>query len=150
MLRFVVQWLVPIALAIFAWVDCLLTPRPWVRSLPKPLWAVLIAVPYVGALLWIFAGRMAQPRDPRRRATDGAGDGGPGLFAALGWGGRGGSHQARPRIIDTSPRGRNRGGVARDGAGVGTAPSTWTVAPDDDPEFLRRLGEQLKKERGEG
>ncbi|NUR58840.1 MAG: hypothetical protein HOV87_09210, partial [Catenulispora sp.] len=45
MVRFVVQWLIPIALAIFAWVDCLLTPRPYVRLLPKPLWALLIAVP---------------------------------------------------------------------------------------------------------
>lgn len=142
MLRFVVQWLVPIALAIFAWVDCLLTPRPWVRFLPKPVWVVLIAVPYVGALLWIFSGRTAQPRDPRRRATDGH----PGLFAALGRGERGGSHQARPRIVDTSPDSRRGGGVIR----TGTAPSTWAVAPDDDPEFLRRLGEQLKKDRPEG
>ena len=131
MLRFVVQWLVPIALAIFAWVDCLLTPRPWVRFLPKPVWAVLIAVPYVGALLWIFSGRTAQPRDPRRRATDVR----PRAGASFG---RGGTHQARPRIIDTPGRTR-----------TGTAPSTWTVAPDDDPEFLRRLGEQLKKDRPE-
>jgi hypothetical protein len=133
LLRFVVQWLVPIALAIFAWVDCLLTPRPWVRLLPKAVWAILIAVPYVGALLWIFAGRTAQPRDPRRRATDVH----PGLFAALG---RGGSHQARPRIVDTPDGRRTR---------TGTAPSTWIVAPDDDPEFLRQLGEQLKKDRPE-
>lgn len=131
MLRFVVQWLVPIALAIFAWVDCLLTPRPWVRFLPKPLWAVLIAVPYLGALLWIFTGRTAQPRDPRRRATDSHSR----LGASFG---RGGTHQARPRIIDTPG-----------GTRTGTAPSTWTVAPDDDPEFLRRLGEQLKKDRPE-
>lgn len=135
MLRFVVQWLVPIALAIFAWVDCLLTPRPWVRFLPKAVWAVLIAVPYVGALLWIFAGRTAQPRDMRRRATDTR----PGMLASLG---RGGTHQARPRIVDT---GSGRRGEARGG----TAPSTWAVAPDDDPEFLRRLGEQLKKDRPE-
>jgi hypothetical protein len=136
LLRFVVQWLVPIALAIFAWVDCLLTPRPWVRLVPKPVWVVLIAVPYVGALLWIFTGRTAQPRDPRRRATDTH----PGLFTALG---RGGSHQARPRIVGTP--GRDSGGTR-----TGTAPNTWTVAPDDDPEFLRQLSEQLKKDRPEG
>ena len=141
MLRFVVQWLVPIALAIFAWVDCLLTPRPWVRFLPKPVWAVLIAVPYIGALLWIFTGRTTQPRDLRRRATDPH----PGLFSSLG---RGGSHQARPRIVDTPGGGRGGGRSGR--TGTGTAPSTWTVAPDDDPEFLRRLSEQLKKDRPEG
>ena len=139
MVRFVVQWLIPIALAIFAWVDCLLTPRPYVRLLPKPLWAVLIAVPYAGALLWIVGGRAAQPQEPRRRATD-PGTGG-GLLGALG---RPGTHQAR-RIGDlraTAPgRGRDlRGGVA---------PSAWAVPPDDDPEFLRRLGEQLKKDRPE-
>ncbi|NUR25598.1 MAG: hypothetical protein HOV83_07070 [Catenulispora sp.] len=136
MLRFVVQWLIPIALAIFAWVDCLLTPRPYVRLLPKPLWAVLIAVPYLGALLWIFSGRAGQPRhyEPRRRATDPD----AGLFGTLG---RPGSHQARPRIIDTRSRADRRGG---------TAPAGWAVPPDDDPEFLRRLGEQLRKDRPEG
>jgi hypothetical protein len=135
-LRFVVQWLIPIALAIFAWVDCLLTPRPYVRLLPKPLWAVLIAVPYLGALLWIFSGRSGQPQayEPRRRATDP----GAGLFGALG---RPGSHQARPRIIDTRTRARvQRGGIA---------PGGWTVPPDDDPEFLRKLSEQLKRDRPE-
>ena len=138
LLRFVVQWLVPIALAIFAWVDCLLTPRPWVRFLPKPVWAVLIAVPYLGALAWIFTGRTSQPRDMRRRATDAH----PGLFSSLG---RGGAHRGRPRMVDTS--GSGSGG--RSGR-TGTAPSTWAVAPDDDPEFLRQLGEQLKKDRPEG
>jgi hypothetical protein len=132
LLRFVVQWLIPIALAIFAWVDCLLTPRPYVRLLAKPVWAVLIAVPYLGALLWIFSGRAAQPHEPRRRVTDT----GAGLFGALG---RPGSHQARPRIVDTrSPAGRG-----------GISPSGWAVPPDDDPEFLRKLSEQLKRDRPE-
>ena len=143
MLRFVVQWLVPIALAIFAWVDCLLTPRPYVRMLPKTIWAVLIVVPYLGALLWIFTGRTLHPREPwprpRRRATDV-----PGVFGSFG---RPGSHQARPRIIDT-PGSRARTGTGA-GTGIGTPPSTWAVAPDDDPEFLRQLGEQLKKNRPE-
>jgi len=78
----------------------------------KPVWAVLIAVPYVGALLWIFSGRTSQPRDPRRRATD--------THPRLGASFRGGTHQARPRIVDTPG-----------GTRTGTAPSTWTVAPDD-------------------
>ncbi|GAA1979986.1 PLDc N-terminal domain-containing protein [Catenulispora subtropica] len=133
MLRFVVQWLIPIALAIFAWVDCLLTPRPYVRLLPKPVWAVLIAVPYLGALLWIFSGRAAQPHEPRRRATDR----GSGLFGSLG---RPGSHQARPRVIGT-------GRAQTPGRGI--APGGWTVPPDDDPEFLRKLAEQLKRDRPE-
>ncbi|NUR62616.1 MAG: hypothetical protein HOV87_28760, partial [Catenulispora sp.] len=39
-------------------------------------------------------------------------------------------------------------GRGRDLRGAG-APSGWAVPPDDDPEFLRRLGEQLKKDRPE-
>ena len=142
MLRFVVLWLVPIALAIFAWVDCLLTPRPYVRMLPKAVWVVLIALPYVGALGWIIAGRTLHPREPRRRATDPP----AGVFGSFG---RVGSHQARPRIVDTATAiatGRKRTGTR---TGTGAPPSTWTVAPDDDPEFLRQLGERLKKDRPE-
>ncbi|MBW8805624.1 MAG: hypothetical protein AUG49_01220 [Catenulispora sp. 13_1_20CM_3_70_7] len=141
MLRFVVQWLIPIALAIFAWVDCLLTPRPYVRMLPKPAWAVLIAVPYFGALLWIISGRAAQPHDPRRRATDAH----AGMLNPWGRG----THQARPRIVGTglpTVRYSDRGTPP---VRPGNAPSAWAVPPDDDPEFLRRLGEQLKRDRPE-
>ncbi|NUP51252.1 MAG: hypothetical protein HOW97_28665, partial [Catenulispora sp.] len=46
----------------------------------------------------------------------------------------------------TGARGRGaRGGNAHGGS----APGEWAVPPDDDPEFLRRLGEQLKKDRPE-
>ncbi|CAL9671307.1 hypothetical protein AB0A74_16565 [Saccharothrix sp. NPDC042600] len=32
---------------------------------------------------------------------------------------------------------------------VDSAPSRRVIAPDDDPEFLRKLGEQAKKKRPE-
>ncbi|MFD0630888.1 hypothetical protein ACFQ9X_03725 [Catenulispora yoronensis] len=78
-----------------------------------------------------------QPHEPRRRATDS----GAGLFGSLS---RGGTHQARPRVVDTRGRGV-RSGTARGGV----TPGEWAVPPDDDPEFLRRLGEQLRKDRPE-
>lgn len=123
MIRFVAQWLIPIALAIFAVVDCLLTPRAFVRALPKSMWILLMTVPYVGALLWIFTGRGASPQDlnrgQRRRATDEA-DARSAAAAAGGF---------RPEAFE---------------------PRANTVPPDDDPEFLRRLGEQMRKDRPEG
>lgn len=130
MIRFVAQWLIPIALAIFAMVDCFLTPRPFVRALPKSLWILLILVPYVGALLWILTGRATTPQDvnraQRRRVTD---DEGFGLSAAEAAAGRRETRTLRGEILE---------------------PRTNTVPPDDDPEFLRRLGEQMRKDRPEG
>ena len=32
----------------------------------------------------------------------------------------------------------------------GPTPKDWAIAPDDDPEFLRKLGEQMRKDRPEG
>jgi hypothetical protein len=131
LIRFVAQWLIPIALAIFAVVDCLLTPRPFVRALPKSLWMLLILVPYVGALLWIFTGRATTPHDvnraQRRRATD---DEGFGLSAA-----------------EAAAAGRSEARTVR---GEILEPRANPVPPDDDPEFLRRLGEQMRKDRPEG
>lgn len=144
MIRFVAQWLVPIALAIFAVVDCLLTPRPFVRALPKPLWVLLILVPYVGALLWIFTGRAATPQDlnrsQRRRATDGL-EGLEGL--------EGLDDLDDLERLDRMPdSGRRRGGLTSRAETAG--PRTPILPPDDDPEFLRRLSEQMRKDRPEG
>jgi len=131
LIRFVVQWLIPIALAIFAVVDCLLTPRPFVRALPKSLWILLMLVPYVGALLWIFTGRAATPqqveRDRRRRVTDEDPVDGLGPAAA----GTPAAGFRDPRADAPESRGP-------------------ALPPDDDPEFLRRLGEQMRKDRPEG
>jgi|SRR5680860_619251 len=71
-------------LTVYTVVDCALFERSRVRGLPRWVWLVVIVlVPLIGPLLWLFVGR-----------------------------GRG-----------TSPVGRSR----------------RTVAPDDDPDFLRSL-----------
>ncbi|MFF7450667.1 MULTISPECIES: PLDc N-terminal domain-containing protein [unclassified Streptomyces] len=101
MLR-VLMFLVPLALSVYAFIDCISTKEEDVRHMPKPLWAILVLLfPLVGSISWMIAGKKRSP-------------------AAEGWSGV-----------------RDRG--ARGGG--------W-VAPDDNPEFLKSLGEE-KKERGE-
>ncbi|MCX2927328.1 PLD nuclease N-terminal domain-containing protein [Streptomyces sp. NEAU-W12] len=94
MLR-VLMFLVPLALSVYAFIDCIGTKDEDIRHMPKPLWAILVLVfPLVGSISWIIAGKK------RRPAGGGAGSA---------WS-RGGSRQQ------------------------------W-VAPDDNPDFLRSLGE---------
>lgn len=57
MLR-VLMFLVPLALAIYALVDCISTKDDEVKHLPKLVWIVLIVFAWViGPLAWIFMGR---------------------------------------------------------------------------------------------
>lgn len=112
MLR-VLMFLVPIALAIYALVDCIGTKDEEIKHLPKLVWILLIVLAWViGPLAWIFMGR---ERSVRRAA---GGQGGPGGFGGFG------------------------GGGARRGQGG------W-VAPDDNPEFLRSLNEEQRREENE-
>ncbi|WFB08055.1 PLD nuclease N-terminal domain-containing protein [Streptomyces sp. LX-29] len=88
--------LVPLALSIYAFIDCITTDEQDVRYIPKPIWAILVLLfPVVGSISWLIAGKQRGP----------VGAGGSGGF---GFGGR-------------------RGGG-------------W-VAPDDNPEFLKSLGD---------
>lgn len=84
--------LVPLALSIYAFIDCITTDEQEVRYLPKPIWAILVLLfPVVGSISWLVVGK-------QRDVTAGAG-------------------------------GRARGR------------REW-VAPDDNPEFLKSLGER--------
>lgn len=57
------------ALWLFALVDCITTPGPLCRNLPKLLWVVIVVLlSTVGAVLWLVAGR------PRRRVRPGPAD----------------------------------------------------------------------------
>ncbi|MEU1804982.1 PLD nuclease N-terminal domain-containing protein [Streptomyces sp. NPDC019937] len=87
MLR-VLMILVPLALSIYAFIDCITTEEQDVRYIPKPLWAILVLLfPVVGSISWLLVGG--------KRATTAA------------------------------------------------ARREW-VAPDDNPEFLKSLGDAPK------
>ncbi len=99
MLR-VLMFLVPLALSVYAFIDCISTKDEDIRHMPKPLWAILVLLfPLVGSISWLIAGKKRQP----------AGAGGSA------WG-RGGARQQ------------------------------W-VAPDDNPDFLKSLDEDKKREK---
>ncbi|MCP3766316.1 MULTISPECIES: PLD nuclease N-terminal domain-containing protein [unclassified Streptomyces] len=95
MLR-VLMFLVPLALSVYAFIDCISTKDEDIRHMPKPLWAILVLLfPLVGSISWIIAGKKRHPA---------------GTGAGSAWG-RGGGRQQ------------------------------W-VAPDDNPDFLKSLGEE--------
>ncbi|GAA0636417.1 PLD nuclease N-terminal domain-containing protein [Streptomyces thermocarboxydovorans] len=61
MLR-VLMFLVPLALSIYAFIDCISTSDEDVRHMPKPLWAILVLLfPLVGSISWIIAGKKRHP-----------------------------------------------------------------------------------------
>ncbi|MFB7496987.1 PLD nuclease N-terminal domain-containing protein [Streptomyces sp. NPDC056161] len=99
MLR-VLMYLVPLALTIFALIDCLNTPEDEARHLPKIAWVFIILLFWiVGPIVWLATGKVRVP------------------------------------------------------PADGRTPSEWhrnhrfeQVAPDDDPEFLKSLAEENKRD----
>lgn len=57
--------LISLALLVYCVLDVLTTPRAAVRSLPKPLWLLLVLAPLVGPAAWFLAGR--PPRGTARQ-----------------------------------------------------------------------------------
>jgi hypothetical protein len=103
MLR-VLMFLVPLALSVYAFIDCISTKDDDIRHMPKPLWAILVLLfPLVGSISWLIAGKKRSP-------------------AAEGW------------------SGVRAGG----GTGMGRGSSRQWVAPDDNPDFLKSLGDDEK------
>lgn len=61
MLR-VLMFLVPLALSVYAFIDCISTKDEDVRHIPKPLWAILVLLfPLVGSISWLIAGKKRHP-----------------------------------------------------------------------------------------
>ncbi|WP_217140683.1 PLD nuclease N-terminal domain-containing protein [Streptomyces sp. AC627_RSS907] len=61
MLR-VLMFLVPLALSVYAFIDCISTKDEDIRHIPKPLWAILVLLfPLVGSISWIIAGKKRHP-----------------------------------------------------------------------------------------
>jgi Phospholipase_D-nuclease N-terminal len=111
--------LIELGLLIYALIDCIQTPDKAVRNLPRWGWLILIIlIPYVGPIAWLFAGRPLRSGAAQRGGpwpTSRPDSSGPG---SGGWGGPGGAG-----------RGPARG-------------------PDDDPDFLRGLGRDDKNPPG--
>ncbi|GHA61650.1 hypothetical protein GCM10010372_71710 [Streptomyces tauricus] len=85
MLR-VLMILVPLALSIYAFIDCITTDEKDVRYIPKPLWAILVLLfPLVGSISWLIVGRVRTPRDvsPSRRGGWVAPDDNPDFLKSL-------------------------------------------------------------------
>jgi hypothetical protein len=132
MLRYA-PYLVILALWIYALVDCIGTPERQVRFLPKLAWLMIIVFfgwILIGPLAWLVAGRFryaappggAHPadRDPELRRTLREED----------------RHPARPPLGRHPAEGRE-------------LPRGEWIAPDDNPEFLRSLGEMNRRNRGD-
>ncbi|MFD5427072.1 PLD nuclease N-terminal domain-containing protein [Streptomyces sp. NPDC127084] len=89
----VLMFLVPLALSIYAFIDCISTDEKQIRYIPKPIWAILVLLfPLVGSVSWLIAGKNRAGRQPARRG---------------GW-----------------------------------------VAPDDNPDFLKSLGDENRQAKG--
>ncbi|MET7297888.1 PLD nuclease N-terminal domain-containing protein [Embleya sp. NPDC005575] len=122
MLR-VLMILVPLALDIYAFIDCLTTDERKVRGLPKLAWVFLILLfPLFGAIGWLIAGR--------EKSSQVAGGGG-----AFGFGGRGQGRQLAP---DDNPE--FLASLSKDDR----KPSDVPTSGNDEDEMLKRWEEDLK------
>jgi len=64
---------VALVLLVYAFFDLYATPRTQVRHVPKWAWFLLVLVPVLGPLLWLFFGSTSQPRPPNTQPRrDGA------------------------------------------------------------------------------
>ncbi|MEU0374542.1 PLD nuclease N-terminal domain-containing protein [Streptomyces sp. NPDC006283] len=55
------MFLVPLALSVYAFIDCLSTNEKHIKYIPKPLWAILVLLfPLVGSISWLIAGKDRQ------------------------------------------------------------------------------------------
>ncbi len=72
MWRVLLVYVVPLALTIYALVDCIQTDESETRGLPKPFWVLIILFGWLpGSIAWLVAGRPRRgpagaPRPPAR------------------------------------------------------------------------------------
>ncbi|MBV6696320.1 PLD nuclease N-terminal domain-containing protein [Kitasatospora aureofaciens] len=68
MLR-ILTFVIPLALWVWAFIDCLTTPEDEVKHLPKVVWVIIVLLfPLVGSIAWLVAGKR---RGVPRTATAG-------------------------------------------------------------------------------
>ncbi|MFB7472314.1 PLD nuclease N-terminal domain-containing protein [Kitasatospora sp. NPDC056184] len=74
MLR-ILTFVLPLALWVWAFIDCLTTPEEEVKHLPKVVWVIIVLLfPLVGSIAWLVAGKR---RGVRSAPAGGHGAGGP-------------------------------------------------------------------------
>lgn len=62
-------YILPLALTIYAFIDCLNTPEEETKHLPKVVWVIIILLFWiVGPIVWLFAGKVRRPASARGRA----------------------------------------------------------------------------------
>jgi Phospholipase_D-nuclease N-terminal len=109
-------FLVDLGIMVAALFDCITTESLLVRNLPKIAWiGVILILSGIGGVLWFIAGRTT----PAERSAHEPHPGHPA--------GRGLRANEPPDPIDMSQ------------------PSSRTLAPDDDPDFLRSLSDQTRR-----
>jgi hypothetical protein len=117
--------LASVALTIFALADCIQTSDDQVRGIPRWGWIILVVlVPWIGPITWLLVGkdRFLRSDEPGPGRTSGGGSG------------LGGGPGTRPGMRPTGGRPSRRSGP---------------MAPDEDPEFLRKLDEDIRREKRE-
>ncbi|MCX4686191.1 PLD nuclease N-terminal domain-containing protein [Kitasatospora purpeofusca] len=96
MLR-ILTFVLPLALWVWAFIDCLTTPEDEVKHLPKVVWVIIVLLfPLVGSIAWLVAGKQrgalrTAPADgadgpgyaPRRDGRPVAPDDNPEFLASL-------------------------------------------------------------------
>ncbi|MDH6623873.1 hypothetical protein M2271_001665 [Streptomyces sp. LBL] len=128
----VLMFLVPLALSVYAFIDCISTKDEDVRHMPKPLWAILVLVfPLAGSISWFIAGKKRYPAGAGGFTGSSGSSGSSGSTGSTGSTGSSGSSGSFG-----SPW--KRGGGQR-----------W-VAPDDNPEFLKSLKDETRDDGGGG
>ncbi|ARQ69356.1 PLD nuclease N-terminal domain-containing protein [Streptomyces marincola] len=134
MLR-VLLFLVPLALAIYALVDCISSKDEDVRHLPKLVWILLIVLAWlIGPLAWIFVGRRRSV--PR---LGGAGRRGGGGWVAP---------DDNPEFLRSLDEGRPRPRGDGKDADPKAAPDDKGL-PENWEEDLRRREDELRQRDGD-
>ncbi|WP_405822315.1 PLD nuclease N-terminal domain-containing protein [Streptomyces sp. NBC_00838] len=143
MLR-VLMILVPLALSIYAFIDCITTDEKDVRHIPKPIWAILVLLfPLVGSIAWLMVGRKptAAKGSAGRRGGWVAPDDNPDFLKSLGKNGK----SDRGGEDDT-------GEAAKDGAKDGAKPAADADAVAElerrEADLRRREAEIERREKG--
>ncbi|MFF8840424.1 PLD nuclease N-terminal domain-containing protein [Streptomyces sp. NPDC015130] len=62
-------YILPLALTIYAFIDCLNTPEEETKHLPKVVWVIIILLFWiVGPIVWFFAGKARRAAPARGRS----------------------------------------------------------------------------------